>query len=467
MGLIKAITGAAGGVLGDQWKEYFYCDSMPADVLVRRGEKRTSSRSTNTRGEANIISNGSVVAVNEGQCMMIVEQGKVVELCAEPGEFKWDASTEPSIFAGDLGDSIKETFKTIGKRFTFGADTGKDQRIYYFNLKEIIGNKYGTPSPVPFRVVDKNIGLDIDISVKCYGEYSYKITDPMLFYQNIAGNVTYEFTRDELDSQLRTEVLSALQPAFAEISEMGIRYSAVLAHTEEMSAAMQHQLSDKWGGLRGISIVSFSVASIKAPEEDEEMIKNLQKNAVMRDPSMAAATLAGAQADAMRDAAKNTAGAMTGFMGMGMAQSAGGMNANDLFAMAQKKKEAAPAENTWKCACGATASGAFCSACGAKKPAAPAADGWVCACGHTNTAASKFCSECGAKKPEDKKSWTCPTCGKENTGKFCSECGAKKPAGALVYKCDKCAWTPEDPTNPPKFCLECGDLFNDADAEQK
>ncbi len=446
MGLIKAITGAVGGILGDQWKEYFYCDSMPVDVLVRRGEKRTSSRSSNTKGEANIITNGAKIAVNEGQCMMIVEQGKVVEFCAEPGEFTWDSSTEPSIFAGELGDSVKETFKNIGKRFTFGGDTGKDQRIYYFNLKEILGNKYGTPSPVPFRVVDTNIGLDVDISVKCYGEYSYKITDPMLFYQNIAGNVGYEFTRDELDSQLRTEVLSALQPAFAEISAMGIRYSAVLAHTEEMSAAMQHQLSEKWGGLRGISIVSFSVASIKAPEEDEEMIKNLQRTAVMRDPSMAAATLVGAQSDAMRDAAKNSAGAMTGFMGMGMAQNAGGMNANDLFAMAQQNKAAAAQTPA---------------------PAAVPADTWKCACGHENAQNSKFCPECGAKRPEEKKSWTCPGCGKENTGKFCPECGAKKPAGALVYKCDKCGWTPEDPTKPPKFCPECGDLFNEDDAELK
>ncbi|MBQ7983537.1 MAG: SPFH domain-containing protein, partial [Clostridia bacterium] len=269
MGLIRAITGAVGGILGDQWKEYFYCDALPANVLVSKGKKRTSSRSTNTNGEENIISNGSTIAVNDGQCMMIVEQGKVVELCAEAGEFKWDSSTEPSVFAGSLGESVVQTFKNIGKRFTYGADTGKDQRIYFFNTKEIIGNKYGTPSPVPFRVVDKNIGLDVDISVKCYGEYSYKITDPMLFYTNVCGNVTADYTRDVLDSQLRAELLSALQPAFAEISEMGIRYSAVLAHTDEMCAAMQHQLSEKWGGLRGISIVSFSVASIKAPEEDE------------------------------------------------------------------------------------------------------------------------------------------------------------------------------------------------------
>ncbi|MGM9625638.1 MAG: SPFH domain-containing protein [Eubacteriales bacterium] len=472
MGLIRAITGAAGGVLADQWKEYFYCDAMPVDVLVTKGVKRTSSRSSNTKGEDNIITNGSTIAVNDGQCMMIVEQGKVVEFCAEAGEFKWDASTEPSIFTGSLGTSILETFKSIGKRFTYGGDTGKDQRIYYFNTKEILGNKFGTPSPVPFRVVDRNIGLDVDISVKCYGEYSYRMTDPMLFYKNVCGNVEGNYTRDQLDSQLRAELLSALQPAFAEISEMGIRYSAVIAHTNEMSAAMEHQLSEKWGGLRGISIVSFSVASIKAPEEDEEMIKNLQKNAVLRDPSMAAATLVGAQSDAMRDAAKNTAGAMTGFMGLGMAQNAGNMNANELFGMAQKNRQEArtqpdneqkPADG-WTCSCGAVvASGRFCPECGAKKP--EPVPGWKCACGRENKAESKFCPECGAKKPEEApKGWVCPGCGKVNEGKFCPECGAKKPVGALVYKCDKCGWKPEDPAHPPKFCPECGDIFNDDDA---
>ncbi|MBP3918227.1 MAG: SPFH domain-containing protein [Clostridia bacterium] len=476
MGLIRAIKGAVGGVLGDQWKEFFYCDAMPANVLVTKGKKKTSARSSNRNGEENIISNGSTIAVNDGQCMMIVEQGKVVEFCAETGEFRWDSSTEPSIFTGSLGTSILETFKNIGKRFTYGGDTAKDQRIYYFNLKEIIGNKYGTPSPVPFRVVDKNIGLDVDISVKCYGEYSYKITDPMLFYQNVCGNITADYTRDQLDSQLRSELLSALQPAFAEISGMGIRYSAVLAHTGEMSAAMEHQLSEKWSGLRGISIVSFSVASIKAPQEDEEMIKNLQKNAVMRDPSMAAATLVGAQSDAMREAAKNSAGAMTGFMGMGMAQNAGNMNANELFGMAQKNKqeaeakaredaEAQKAEDTWTCSCGKVVSGKFCAFCGSAKPESAA--GWVCSCGHKNKADSKFCPECGAKKPkETPKGWTCPTCGKLNEGRFCAECGTKKPEKALLYKCDKCGWKPEDPAHPPKFCPECGDIFNDDDAEK-
>lgn len=238
--------------------------------------------------------------------MMIVDQGKVVEFCDEPGEFIYDTSTEPSLFYGGFGKGLLESFKTFGKRFTFGGDTGKDQRVYYFNKKEIMGNKYGTSTPVPFRVVDKNIGLDVDISIRCHGEYSYKIVDPLLFYANVCGNVSDRFLRSQIDSQLKSEVMTSLQTAFAKISEMGIRYSALPGHTTEMSEAMDEALSKKWRELRGIAIASFAVATVSAPEEDEQMIKHLQKKAVYRDPSMAAASLVGAQGEAMVGAAKNT-----------------------------------------------------------------------------------------------------------------------------------------------------------------
>lgn len=441
MGLIKAIKGAVSSVMADQWREYFYCDSLDEDVLVKKGQKRINGKSSNTKGEDNIISNGSVIAVNEGQCMVIVEQGKVVDFCAEAGEFTYDKSTEPSLFYGNLGENIKNTFITIGKRWTFGGDTGKDQRVYYFNTKEIMGNKYGTANPVPFRVVDQNIGLDVDISIRCNGEYSYKITDPLLFYTNVCGNVADEYLRNEIDSQLKTELMTALQPAFAKISAMGIRYSAVPAHTMELADALNEVLSAKWSKLRGIEIVSFGVNAMKASEEDEAMIKELQKNAVLRNPNMAAATLAGAQAEAMKAAAANTsAGPMMAFAGMNMATQAGGMNAQQLFQMGAAT-QAAPAA--------------------APAQAAPAA-GWTCACGAVNT--GKFCSECGAPQPAPAVGWTC-ACGAVNKGKFCSECGAKKPAGEPLYKCDKCGWEPEDPKNPPKFCPECGDPFNDADVQ--
>ena len=437
MGLIKAITGAAGGVLADQWKEYFYCEALDADTLVAKGKKRVSGRSSNTKGVENIISTGSVVAVADGQCMIIVEQGKVAELCAEPGEFVYDASSEPTIMAGNLGDSIGAVFKNIGKRFTFGGEAPKDQRIYYINTKEIIGNKYGTPGPVPFRVVDQNIGLDVDISIRCFGEYSYRICNPILFYTNVCGNVSAEYDRTQIDGQLKSELLTALQPAFAKISGMGIRYSALPGHTMEMADALNEVLSKKWRELRGVEIVSMGVSSVKASEEDEAMIKELQRSAVYRNANMAAAKMVDAQAEAMKTAAANPNGAMMGFMGMNMAQQAGGLNANQLFQMGQQQAAAAPVAPV--------------------APAAPAG-GWKCACGAVNT--GKFCIECGSKKPED--GWKC-ACGSVNKGKFCPECGAKKPAGAMQYKCDKCGWEPEKGTTPPRFCPECGDKFDNDD----
>lgn len=464
MGLIRAMGGAVGGTLADQWKEYFYCEAMDADVLVCKGQKRVLGRSSNTKGSDNIITNGSVVAVNEGQCMIIVEQGKVVELCSEPGEFVYDTSTEPSIFEGKLSKSIKEVFATIGKRFTFGGDTAKDQRIYYFNTKEIIGNKYGTPNPVPFRVVDNNIGLDVDISIRCNGEYSYKIVNPILFYINVCGNVEEEYERSEIDSMLKTELLTALQPAFAKISDMGIRYSALPGHTMEIADALNAVLSKKWAELRGIEIASFGINSVTASKEDEEMIKQLQKTAVLQNPNMAAATLVGAQGEAMKAAASNPNGAMTGFMGMGMVQNSMGTDAQSLFAMGQQQRMQQQnqaqqlAEQEQRSVAQAGQPGHNNAAVSNE-----VSDGWVCECGISNT--GKFCVECGKPKPQPVQGWVC-SCGTVNKGKFCMECGAKKPAEAPLYKCDKCGWEPEDPKNPPKFCPECGYPFDDNDIQK-
>ena len=424
MGLLKAGFGALGGVLADSWRDYFYCESLTEDVLAAKGMKRTSSkgRSSNTKGEDNIISNGSIIAVNEGQCMLIADQGEIVEFCAEPGEFVWEASTEPTCFYGGFGEGVKKSWNIFKKRFTFGGDTGKDQRVYFFNTKEIIGNKYGTANPVPFRVVDKNIGLDMDIGIKCFGEYSYKLTDPILFYKNVCGNVAWTYTRDAIDSQLKSEMLTALQPAFAKISEMGIRYSALAGHTDDLADVVNEVLSKKWSELRGISIVSVGVNSVSANVEDENTIKELQKSAVFKDTTMAAAHLVGAQAEAMKAAAANeNAGAFMGFAGMNMAQGAGGISAQDLYGMENKEAPAKP--GGWTCACGSVNTGAFCPECGNKKP--EETQGWTCSCGKVNT--GKFCSECGSKKPENTKAF-CVSCGKEITpgAKFCPECGAKQ-----------------------------------------
>lgn len=468
MGLIKAGVGALGGTLADQWKEFFYCEAIDKEVLMVRGQKQITGRSSNTKGNDNIISNGSGIAVADGQCMIIVEQGKIVEVCAEPGEFTYDSSTEPSIFSGSLGEGIKETFKTVGKRFTYGGDTGKDQRVYYFNTKELIDNKFGTPNPIPFRVVDSKIGLDVDVSVRCSGVYSYKIADPLLFYTNVCGNVSSEYRREELEGQLKSEFISALQPAFGKLSDLELRPNQIVTHNTELEEAMNTALSAKWGELRGLKVVSIALGSVTLPDEDAEMIKQLQRSAVMRDPSMGAAAMVGAQADAMRAAASNEAGAMTGFMGMGMAMNAGGMNPENLYAMGQQQaaqknaqQSQQQAENSWKCSCGAIVNGNFCPECGAKKPEPVVRGAWKCSCGAMAT--GNFCPECGAKKPADE-GWTC-SCGTVNKGKFCQNCGAKKPEGAPLYRCDKCGWEPEDPAHPPKFCPECGDIFDENDRQ--
>ena len=465
MGLIAAGLNAIGGTLASQWKEYFYADALPDNVLVTKAAKKTKGRFGGSRFEDdNVISNGSVIAVADGQCMLIVDQGKVVDFSAEPGEYVFDQSSEPSLFYGALdGEKARALLKAAFDRFSFGGQAGKDQRVYYFNTREILGNKYGTPSPVPFRVVDNNIGLDVDIAIRCFGEYSYRVTNPILFYTNVCGNVEGDYTRDQIDSQLKSELLTALQPAFAKISDMGIRYSALPGHTVEIADALNEVLSEKWANLRGVEIVSFGVNSVKASEEDEAMIKELQRNAVFRNANMAAAHLVGAQAQAMQDAAKNAGGAFTGFMGMNMAQSSGAANAAQLFQMGaqQQAQQPAPAQQSagaWKCACGATVTGRFCPECGAKKPEQ---EGWKCSCGATVT--GRFCPECGAKKPEQDEGWKC-SCGAVNKGKFCAECGARRPAGAPVYRCDKCGWQPADPAHPPRFCPECGDPFDENDA---
>lgn len=394
MGLLRAGIGSVSGVLADQWKEFFYCDAIENDTLVLKGKKRVGKNSSNRKGDENVISNGSVIAVADGQCMIIVDQGKVVEVCAEPGEFVYDTSTEPSIFTGSLQESLKATFANIGKRFTFGGEAGKDQRIYYFNTREIRDNRFGTPTPIPFRVVDRNIGLDIDVSVRCNGLYSYQIENPILFYTNVCGNVAQEFTRDELDSQLKAEFLTALQPAFAKISELEIRPSALPGHVTELTEAMNEALTAKWQELRGLRIVSVGINQVTLPEEDAQMIKEAQRAAILRNPTMAAATLTSAQADAMKMAASNENGAMMGFMGMGMAAQSGGMNAQNLFAMGQQQGYGQAMNGGWRCSCGTMVTGNFCPECGAKRPKA---QNWKCSCGAVNT--GKFCPNCGAKNP--------------------------------------------------------------------
>lgn len=438
MGLIKAGLGAVGGVLADQWKEYFYCEAIPVDTLVVRGKKRVSGRSSN-RGNDNIISNGSVIAVADGQCMLIVEQGKVEEVCAEPGEYTYDFSTEPSIFTGDLGDSLMESFRTLGKRFTFGGEPAKDQRVYYINTKEITGNKFGTASPIIFEVVNKRIGMSRTVQVRCNGMYSYQITDPLRFYVRLCGNVSTDFKRDQIDAQLKSEFMDALQPAFGALAEQELRPAQIPAKANALKAAMNQALYQEWIENRGISIGKIALNPITLTEADMRKINELEDAATMgANPFMMAGRMTDATAEAMKTAAGNASGAMTGFMGMGMTGmgQAGFGAAQNLYQTGVQQTQQQPQQS------------------------APQSSGWKCACGTMVT--GKFCPECGAKKPEQAAGWTCK-CGTVNKGKFCTECGAKKPANEPLYRCDKCGWEPADPKHPPKFCPECGDPFDDRD----
>ena len=451
MGLIKAGMGAVGGVLGDQWKEFIYCESLKPDVLVAKGMKRISSRgrSSNTSAEDNIISNGSTIAVNDGQCMIIVESGKVVDICSEPGEYVYDKSTEPSLFADGLNaQSVKNVFAQIGKRFTYGGDPGKDQRVYYFNTKEIIGNKYGTASPIPFRIVDLRVGLDMDIPIRCFGEYSYKITNPILFYTNVCSNIENEYLRSEIDSQLKSELLMGLNRAFGVMSEKGVRYSALPAHAEEIADELNEVLSKKWRDLRGIEVVSFGVSSVKASEEDERYIRDQQ---ALANPNARAAFLTGATGTAMQNAASNEAGAMTGFMGMGMVANQGANMMNSINQQMYPPQGGYPGGPQSYPPQGGYPGGpqgyppqggypggpqgyppqggypgapqGYPQQPAPQAHAAPAANaGWTCSCGTVNQ--GKFCSECG--KPRPAAEWTC-SCGTVNKGKFCSGCGTKRP----------------------------------------
>ncbi len=437
MGLIKAAKESVSSMLADQWREYFYCDSLSNDILAMKGKKRVSGRGSNNKGTDNIISDGSIVAVNEGQCMIIVEQGSIVEFCAEAGEFVYDNSTEPSLFGGDLGESIMNTFKSIGKRFTFGGDAGKDQRVYFFNTKEIMDNLYGTATPIPFRYIDDNIGLDMDVSIRCNGSYSFRIKDPLLFYQNVCGNVAESYNRSQILNQMKAELMTAMQPALGRVSRLRVRVSDIPFHVMELVDAVNAELSEKWEKLRGIVVVSMTMNPPSMPEDISKKISELQTTATLRNPNMAAATLAGAQAEAMKAAASNTStGPMMAFAGMDMARAAGGINASSLFAMGAAQAQ----EN--------------------RKQTGVAMPGWTCKCGHGDNR-GKFCMECGSPKPSEA-GWTC-SCGTVNQGKFCTDCGSRKPEGAPTYKCDKCGWEPEDPAHPPKFCPECGDVFDEGD----
>lgn len=438
-GALNAGLGAAGNVLANQWKEFIYCDSIPDDTLMVKGRKQVSGKSSNTKGEDNVITNGSGIVVNDGQCMIIVENGKVVEVCAEPGKFTYDTSLAPSIFAGSFGQSLIDSFKMLGQQFTYGGQAGNDQRVYYFNTKVIMGNKYGTPAPVPFRLVDSKIFLDLDITIRLNAIYSYRLVDPLLFYTKIAGNVNDTFKAADIEQQLKSEISGKLNTALGKLSAMEIRYNELPLHTEEMSEALKEQLHQKWVVEKGIELVSFDVNSANTTEENEKLIRDAQAEARYQHAGLGAAALTAAQAQALKDAAKNPNGAANAMFGVGMIGGGmgGGMGntinalyqqANQEAAAQQQAQAAAAAQaqaaNMWKCECGKDNDGNFCTSCGKPKPAP--AGVWKCECGAENT--GNFCPKCGKPKPEVPASttWVC-ACGAENDGNFCTKCGKPRP----------------------------------------
>ncbi|MDE6789673.1 MAG: SPFH domain-containing protein, partial [Ruminococcus sp.] len=356
MGLIKAVVSGIGTTMADTWKDYFYCDSMPSDVLVVKGKKKAGKKSSNTKGDDNIITNGSVIVVNEGQCMIIVDQGQIVEVCAVPGEYTYDMSTEPSLFGGSLGNGIKETFKQIGKRISFGGTAAHDQRIYFFNVKEITDNKFGTSTPVPFRVVYQDLGRSFTVGLRCNGVYSYKIADPLLFFTNVCGNIASSYGRMQIDNTLYSEFMSHLQPALAKLTS-SVRYDELPLHTDEITKAMKEVLKSDWKEDRGIEICRVAIKSVSIPKEDEDNIKKYEDMAWNRNPINAAANIIEAQSQAMGSAAGNIGGSAMGFYGMNMAQNIGGMNAQSLFAMGQQQQAQAAANSSWTCSCGTSNTG--------------------------------------------------------------------------------------------------------------
>ena len=360
MGLIKAVVGSVATTLSETWKDYFVCDALDNETLLVRGVKRGNG------GSGEIISNGSGIVVNEGQCALVVDEGKIVEVAAEPGNYTFDTSKSPSIFDGGF-KGIKDTFSSMISMFTYGGEVNRNQRVYYVNTKEIMGNLFGTAQPIPFRIIDKNLNLDVEMPIRCNGEYSYKITNPLVFFTNISGNEKTRFTKDDLASQMKAEMLSALQPAFASIAAQGIRYYEVAGHIDELTKALNEALNVKWTENRGISFKNIAINSVSMDEENEKKLRDLQLSAVNKDVNMAAATMTQATADAMRDAANNANGAMAGFMGINMAQGVGGVNANGLFEQAAKNQNAQGQAN-------------FCSKCG--QPVKPE---------------DNFCPSCGNK----------------------------------------------------------------------
>ena len=443
MGLIKAIIGSAIGTIADEWLEYIYCDSMPGDVLMKKGQARVGAYSGNTGGDSNIISDGSKIAINEGQCMLIVENGRIVDFSSEPGGYIYNTGTEPSMF-DNSEYGLRDSFQKMGKRFMSGGQAMNDQRVYFINKKEIMDNRIGA-GKIPFRDGEFNLTL----MLKAFGTYSFRIVDPIVFYTNVCANVSDEFLKESIEKQLRAELQSALLPVLGSLAAQRIRYDEIPLKTDEIVKGLNAQLGDAWRAKRGLAIDTLVINNVVPDDSSIQKIRELQESSIYANQtSMLGARIGAAQANAMQDAANNSNGAMTGFMGMNMAMGGGGINANALLQPQQgysnqQQMQDAPTQQPVQqtVVIGQSMEPNY----------------WTCSCGAKN--ALLYCQECGKKKPDMPKPWKCE-CGQENTKKFCGACGRPKPKR---YICDKCGYELDPAAKPPKFCPQCGDPIDEAD----
>lgn len=436
MGIIKALTGAIGGGLADSWLEVIESAPMGDNTVFTRGVKvrKGDSRNQNTKGTADTVSNGSIIHVYDNQFMMLVDGGKVVDYTAEPGYFKVDNSSMPSLFGGQFGDSLKETFS----RIKYGGTPSSSQKVFFINLQEIKGIKFGTRTPINYF----DCFYNSELFLRAHGTYSIKVTEPLKFYAEAIPRNAESVDINDINEQYLNEFLEALQAAINQMSADGTRISFVTSKARELSKYMANVLDEEWNQNRGMQVQSVGIGSLSYDEESQKLINMRNQGAMLSDPSVREGYVQGAIARGVEAAGSNTAGAGAAFMGVGLGMNAAGNMAGAFSASNQQQMQYQQAQQQaqqqqaqqggWKCSCGATNGDnmAFCPGCGSKKPAPkPAEGGWTCSCGATNGANMAFCPNCGSKKPAEAaaKSAFCPNCGAKlaDGAKFCVECGTK------------------------------------------
>ncbi len=424
MGIIKAFFNAMGGALADQWQEVLEADNMSDTTVFTKGVKVRSSdrRNNNKRGTEDTISNGSIIHVYPNQFMILVEGGRIIDFTAEEGYYKVDNSAAPSLFAGQFGKALGDAFA----RIKFGGVPSYSQKAYFINLQEIKGIKFGTRTPVNYF----DNFYNAELFLRAHGTYSIKVTDPVKFYSEVIPKNVDRVDIAEINEQYMSEFLEALTASINKMSADNIRISHVASKSRELSDYMASELDNEWREMRGFEVQAVGIASVSYDEESKELINMRNKGAMLGDANVREGYLQGAMARGFEAAGSNSAGAAQAFMGMGVGMGAGGgfmgaaseTNRRQMEADAQKRERAQAADG-WRCSCGSTNSGKFCSECGAKKPDADTS--WKCSCGNVNT--GKFCAECGEKRPEAD-GWFCTECGTKNdaAARFCSNCGSKK-----------------------------------------